>query len=1094
MFSEIGIYPKKILKMQRGEIHMPEFKCTGFSETDLRSAWLRWKRGFMRVASACGETNKIKLRDLLLAYAGFELQEVYHDLMEGKGKDPDSEDFVESDDPLKEALDLLDEHFMPKRHESYERNIFWTLTQKPEEPYLEFLLRAQRQLNKCKFGKTEQEQRANAMVDKIILTADEEIRTKLLAKKDMDLDEVLRLVKGFLSAKTASNEIGKGKPSTSSGMANTGSQSSVYQIKENGGKFQAKGECYRCGRTGHYGKDPKCPARDKICSKCSLKGHLAAKCRTKRAIKRPNEQNTVSIPTKRVRVNAVEDVSKREEEKSDSSFIFNVGDGDEFIWCQIGGVLIEMLIDSGSSQNIIDETTWQYMQNNGIQIQDVEGQNSPKQLRAYAQTEPLRIMKIFKANISVVGAKTGVSCNTTFYVVAGGSQSLLGKSTAKYLGVLVLGLPNTSDQLIGQIEDQRITPFPKMKGIKIVIPIDKSVTPVTQHVRRPPIALLSKVEEKLDELLKSDIIEPVHGPSEWVSPIVVIPKDNGDIRLCVDMRQVNKAIKRENHMMPVLEDFLPKLGSARIFSRLDIKNAFHQMELEPNSRHITTFITHKGMFRYRRVIYKKGSSNIADPFSRLPETTVNTPDFDPAEEMFVRTILESAAIDVTEIEKASQDDPEVQALRQAIDSGRWSDAILKPFQAFKLEYGCVGNCVIRGNKFVVPKNLRKRMLNLAHEGHPGETAMKRRLRDRVWWPGIDLDVVKMVQLCEGCRLVSIPNKPEPMIRRELPVGPWIDLAIDYLGPLPSGEYLLVVIDYFSRYKEIEITNKITARETILRLDKIFTRLGYPRTITLDNAKQFVSSELEEYCREKGICLNNTIPYWPQQNGEVERQNRSLLKRIRISHNLDRDWKKDLQDYLVMYYTTPHSTTGKTPTELCYGRTIRGKIPSLGDLETSPPSTDYRDKDKFEKEKGRESEDAKRKAKTSGIVVGDVVVARNLQPGNKLQSVFGRTQYKVLRKSGAAVLIQDLETGKQLERNVSHLKKVPEGQPENALHRKRSDFDLDPPFCIQDAVNTERLPSASTCLNLLKLPPFQNEETLRIKLLYAIDSGSGFELS
>uniref|UniRef100_A0A1B0CTQ0 Ubiquitin-protein ligase E3C n=1 Tax=Lutzomyia longipalpis TaxID=7200 RepID=A0A1B0CTQ0_LUTLO len=55
-------------------------------------------------------------------------------------------------------------------------------------------------------------------------------------------------------------------------------------------------------------------------------------------------------------------------------------------------------------------------------------------------------------------------------------------------------------------------------------------------------------------------------------------------------------------------------------------------------------------------------------------------------------------------------------------------------------------------------------------------------------------------------------------------------------------------------------------------------------------------------------------------------------------------------------------------------------------------------------------------------------------------------------------------------------------------------ELDPPFCIQDAVNTERLPSASTCLNLLKLPPFQNEETMRMKLLYAIDSGSGFELS
>lgn len=87
--------------------------------------------------------------------------------------------------------------------------------------------------------------------------------------------------------------------------------------------------------------------------------------------------------------------------------------------------------------------------------------------------------------------------------------------------------------------------------------------------------------------------------------------------------------------------------------------------------------------------------------------------------------------------------------------------------------------------------------------------------------------------------MSAPAKPEPMIRKMLPKSPWIDIAIDFLGPLPSGENLLVVIDYYSRYKEVEIMNRITAKESVTRLDEIFPRLGYPQTITLDNARQFM---------------------------------------------------------------------------------------------------------------------------------------------------------------------------------------------------------------------------------------------------------------
>lgn len=217
--------------------------------------------------------------------------------------------------------------------------------------------------------------------------------------------------------------------------------------------------------------------------------------------------------------------------------------------------------------------------------------------------------------------------------------------------------------------------------------------------------------------------------------------------------------------------------------------------------------------------------------------------------------------------------------------------------------------------------------------------------------------------------------------------------------------------------------RITSRDTVDKLNRIFTRLGYPRTITLDNAKQFIGRDFEEYCKVHGICLNHSAPYWPQENGLVERQNRSLLKRLQISHALGRNWKKDLEDYLIMYYTTPHTSTGKTPTELCYGRTIRSKLPCIEDIETAVPASDYRDRDFEQKQKGKVHEDTRRHAQPSSIQEGDTVLMQHLIPSNKLQTTFDRNRYTVLRRAGPKATIEDPGTGKQFERNVAHLKKV-----------------------------------------------------------------------
>lgn len=133
--------------------------------------------------------------------------------------------------------------------------------------------------------------------------------------------------------------------------------------------------------------------------------------------------------------------------------------------------------------------------------------------------------------------------------------------------------------------------------------MNRSVAPVAQKLRRLPIAVLPKVERKLEELLARGVIEKVNEPAQWVSPMVIVLKDSGDVRLCLDMRRVNQGVKREAHPLPTVEDIRVKLRNAKYFSRLDVKDAFHQIELDHESRKITTFITHRGLYRYMIAIF-----------------------------------------------------------------------------------------------------------------------------------------------------------------------------------------------------------------------------------------------------------------------------------------------------------------------------------------------------------------------------------------------------------------------------------------------------------------------------------------------------------
>ena len=173
--------------------------------------------------------------------------------------------------------------------------------------------------------------------------------------------------------------------------------------------------------------------------------------------------------------------------------------------------------------------------------------------------------------------------------------------------------------------------------------------------------------------------------------------------------------------------------------------------------------------------------------------------------------------------------------------------------------------------------------------------------------------------------------------------------------------------------EVEVLRSTTADKVIASLRKIFLIHGIPVSITTDNGPQFISEEFCKFVDEEHIEHRLVTPLWPQANGEVERQNRSLLKRIKIAQIEKRNWKEELGSFLIMYRATPHSTTGVSPAELLFRRKLGTRIPGIEEFPVD--DQEVRDRDSEAKEKGKLYADEKRCARESDVKEGDSVLLR-----------------------------------------------------------------------------------------------------------------------
>ncbi|KAF2891126.1 hypothetical protein ILUMI_15047, partial [Ignelater luminosus] len=172
------------------------------------------------------------------------------------------------------------------------------------------------------------------------------------------------------------------------------------------------------------------------------------------------------------------------------------------------------------------------------------------------------------------------------------------------------------------------------------------------------------------------------------------------------------------------------------------------------------------------------------------------------------------------------------------------------------------------------------VLKLGHEGHPCMMKMKGILRTKVWWPKMNQAVEKLVQQCHGCQLVSKPDPSEPIYRTPLPKAPWDHICIDYLGPLPTGDHILVVTDYYSH-----------------------------------NGKAFVATQFLEFCEEHGIQLNHTTRLWPQANGEVEPPTRNTKESSIQNGDQVLVQQPKLDKFTTVFQSTPYKVVNRKGTQI-----------------------------------------------------------------------------------------------------------------------------------------------------------------------------------
>ena len=522
------------------------------------------------------------------------------------------------------AIKLLDSYFLPKKNLTFERSKFRAAVQREGQGFMDYVTELKELRAGCEFDKYTED---TAVIDQFIeRCSSAKLRKHLLGIADLTLDQLMTMARGEeLSEKRAEVMENRLSHATHEPVIKQEQEECYYSngSSNRGQQKQTAMFCYGCGSTRHIFGDERCTAIGQKCRICGAIGHFSTVCiKGQRQSNPHNHKGQSSSNYHRGRSRGSQQVKMAEERYDGGAsgahqvytttaeeWLFKASEDNSHhsrAEIQVDTARVEFIIDSGATCDIIDMSTFQAKFKGKVKVYPTD-----VKIHTYGAKEPLALHGVFYPCLTY---NSNRKIGRVIVVEAMDAGCILSKDSSVMLGLLTVtesvNLVSSGTESIIKRFREVFTGLGKLKDFKLKLDVDKTVPPVIQPARKEPYHKRIKIGEAIDKLLADGVIEPATGPTEWCSPLHAIAKKDGSLRVCVDMRKVNEAILRTRYPIPTLDDAIEKIAEAgsKIFSKVDLNQGYHQIELDEESRDLTTFACSKGIFRYLRLVFGVSSA------------------------------------------------------------------------------------------------------------------------------------------------------------------------------------------------------------------------------------------------------------------------------------------------------------------------------------------------------------------------------------------------------------------------------------------------------------------------------------------------------
>ena len=545
----------------------------------MTEAWLKCFSALSRSKKLKDSDTEKQVTDLFIAKAGMNAIRVINVMAKPKELE---------DMKFSEIKDLIMEKSRPKKKLVIaERSKFMSLRQEAGESVQIFAQRLRDAARFCEFdklnGKCEQTAEDD-LIQTMILSGlkNREHRTKALvfiqgSEKTVTLAPCIEYIQQIEMIQRYTEA---GVEKMDEAAVSTELPASVASVDKN---RLARAECRACGIRHQPGR---CPARGKACNKCHKRNHFAAVCRS-------NAKSTHEVE------------ASQTAEETETGTVFALGTTENksgtLKTVTIEGRRLAMQLDSGSDSTIIPRNFWQH-------LGEPKLRKCNRQLRQFDGTA-IRTLGTFTA---VIELDSKITCVDVTVAACSKNHGLLGTDSLQF---------DLDSVMLHHIEAPTSS-FGKLRGFKARILLKDHARPSYFEARSVPIHLKPMVVQKLRKLIEEGVLEPVPpGGSRWASPIVVVRKPDGDLRICSDYKVgVNPKICADSYPLPSLETAFCELAGMSHFATIDLANAYNQLELDEAAREILTINTPIGLLRWTRLPY--GVKTASAQFQAAMEATI----------------------------------------------------------------------------------------------------------------------------------------------------------------------------------------------------------------------------------------------------------------------------------------------------------------------------------------------------------------------------------------------------------------------------------------------------------------------------------------